>query len=535
MFVIIGPPQKTIAARKQVFHMLNFLYEGHYAMCNLPEGVVDSLLRNRAASLLTFCKKHTACSPFFDRDARTMMFCSAEKDDVKAGHDAINAMLIEYQKTNTEISIPDADYIGVLIGPKGATISKIKKESGARRIDIARDEMLVRVSGEAEAVQKAKRAIEEFFARTAETNGTVSIDKDIVRHLIGKGGATIKRLRDETKCDLNVSMDAGRDGRTATIRISGKATEDVARAKETILAFVEAETLRQKGRVVSVNPNMIPFIIGKKGARIQQMQTDFKCRVDIESRDDGRIRIRGDSEDIVSKAVEHLDELRETYLREMSRRASSNADDDGDDVPSSKSAAPLDEKRSEKKREQKESSSSFERRVVLSYDTDDVREPLSKSARRRLRRKAKKMKENPLNVLLGNKSDAKSADIKDKTLAASSMSSAEHSSSRKPRGSKSAFGAVGSQRKVNGSTRSDLGVSKAMMMLGLETSSSSSSSKPTPAISPTPPGFEGFVATEMKARHPDSRVSGRNEDEVDGPDAMSGKYYSSRSGYKLRL
>uniref|UniRef100_A0A0R3S0I7 KH domain-containing protein n=1 Tax=Elaeophora elaphi TaxID=1147741 RepID=A0A0R3S0I7_9BILA len=120
--------------------------------------------------------------------------------------------------------VVDARYVGAIIGQGGSSIREITKESKARCVvDVqraARDltkntEKIISILGQPEGCSKACVKILEVVRKEMEKDNTITQHPDIelkirahnqlVGRLIGRGGATIKKIMEETGAHIYVS------------------------------------------------------------------------------------------------------------------------------------------------------------------------------------------------------------------------------------------------------------------------------------------------------------------------------------------
>uniref|UniRef100_A0A1I7VTA1 KH domain-containing protein n=1 Tax=Loa loa TaxID=7209 RepID=A0A1I7VTA1_LOALO len=120
--------------------------------------------------------------------------------------------------------VVDARYVGAIIGQGGSSIREITKESKARCVvDVqraARDltkntEKVISILGQPEGCSKACIKILEVVRKEMEKDNTIAQHPDIelkirahnqlVGRLIGRGGATIKKIMEETGAHIYVS------------------------------------------------------------------------------------------------------------------------------------------------------------------------------------------------------------------------------------------------------------------------------------------------------------------------------------------
>jgi len=109
------------------------------------------------------------------------------------------------------IDIPVAK-VGLVIGKAGSMIREIQQSSGARlQLDSTGEPTrALRISGFGQSVEMAKARIEglinqpTFTMRSWKPTKTLQIPCECVGFVIGKGGETIKRISQETKCRMQI-------------------------------------------------------------------------------------------------------------------------------------------------------------------------------------------------------------------------------------------------------------------------------------------------------------------------------------------
>ena len=254
---------------------------------------------------------------------------------------------------------------GLVIGKSGATIRELQESTGAK-LDIPKDQAtaVVNISGSKEAVAKATAQIKKLLesqtnpAAAFEGGTPVSIGPHASR-IIGKGGATIKRIRAETGAELMIPRDG--DPNDGTVLLKGT-DEAVAAAKamvEKIIADAADSDARYGGGgalpegsimiEVDCPDYAVGSIIGKAGANVKALQADTGAKVDIK-RGSGKVQISG-SEEAVAKAKEAVEATIQSQAERFEEREERNggeaeangdaqpAKTEGDDTPDWDAAA----------------------------------------------------------------------------------------------------------------------------------------------------------------------------------------------------
>jgi len=113
---------------------------------------------------------------------------------------------------------------GRIIGSRGAQISDVRQQSGARvSVEKLDDCCRVQISGTPEQVDRARKMVvalsdEGQGPRRSEANDQMEVPLSMVGRVIGKGGDTIQRLQRESGARLDVNTN---EGDPCVVRISG--------------------------------------------------------------------------------------------------------------------------------------------------------------------------------------------------------------------------------------------------------------------------------------------------------------------------
>jgi len=182
--------------------------------------------------------------------------------------------------------------IPIICGPRWVIMNKVKDDCGCSRIDIDRIQLVVQIKGPSESVEKAKAAVEALLENAQKQQCSVPIETSMVPQLIGKKGANIQAMEKEFECRINVS----RGSRTVQLR---GPEENIARARARIEEMREA--LAKQQCEIEIDPEMVPSLIGARGATIQALEKELGCRINV-AKDSGVVVVRGAAEDKIENA-----------------------------------------------------------------------------------------------------------------------------------------------------------------------------------------------------------------------------------------
>lgn len=174
-----------------------------------------------------------------------------------------------------------------VMGKGGQVIKSIQQETGAK-LDIEKGGTICKVSGTPEETAAAMGLIKEIIDAEATSRANQRSDKlnvgDKAPAVIGKGGATIKKISTESGAKVEVDCDTG------TVAVSGTA-EQVAAAKKMIHVAIHGEAQE----TIELGKNGRFLVIGKEGATVKKLQLETGAKFDI-VKDKSILKISGSKE-----------------------------------------------------------------------------------------------------------------------------------------------------------------------------------------------------------------------------------------------
>lgn len=240
------------------------------------------------------------------------------------------SMLVE------EVMIPNK-LVGLVIGRGGEMINKLQSESGAK-IQVAPDpppdmagivhERQITITGMSDAVNKAKSLIDEIRNEgkvperllaggggPGEYSTEIQIPSSKVGLVIGKGGETIKSLQERAGCKMVLFQDGEfQNAPEKPLRISGEQSK-VMYGKQLVSDLITQKELEAMGQdkfqqgapqggqpgpnydEVQVPRDAVGFVIGSKGASINNIQQMTGCKVQFKNDMDGEAPYTKDDND----------------------------------------------------------------------------------------------------------------------------------------------------------------------------------------------------------------------------------------------
>ena len=184
----------------------------------------------------------------------------------------------------------------IIIGKSGSKIKELQKATDVT-IDVDRDANLVKLCGnEVDSVLKAKALLTEQIEAIRKENAEFDVPTEVVSSLIGKKGANLTRIREETGANIDVTSDG-----KGTVRVRGS-EEAVGKARTAIESFVTEWLKTNVVKEIPVHADQIRLIVGVKGGTIKLITEESGAKLDLD-RDRNVVVIRGSAEAVEGAAI----------------------------------------------------------------------------------------------------------------------------------------------------------------------------------------------------------------------------------------
>ncbi|KAI1727538.1 KH domain-containing protein [Ditylenchus destructor] len=231
-----------------------------------------------------------------------------KKDGVQKSVDAIKEIVKRLENEKSRDIVIEHRFHGQVIGKSGEHTQKWRKEFPTVSIafpDATNKSDIVNLRGDKKEVDKLYTAMSKLVKDLQESNyqDTVSIFKEYYKHIIGKNGANINRIRDETQ--TRIELPAQGDGRITVIGKKenvDKAIAQLNKIQNELASIVTAEL---------TIPNRIHTRLLSNGRRlIRDIEDEFGGVHILFPKEKGsdKVAIRGPKED-VAKAETALKEV----------------------------------------------------------------------------------------------------------------------------------------------------------------------------------------------------------------------------------
>ncbi|KAM4772544.1 vigilin [Rhinophrynus dorsalis] len=159
-----------------------------------------------------------------------------------------------------------------IIGKKGQNLAKITQQIPKVHIEFTEGEDKISLEGPTEDVTVAQQQMEALVRDLISRMdyAEISIDHRFHRHLIGKSGGNINRIKDQYKVSVRIPQDSEKSNH---IRIEGD-PQGVQQAKKELLELaLRMENERTKDLIIEQKFHRT--IIGQKGERIREIREKF--------------------------------------------------------------------------------------------------------------------------------------------------------------------------------------------------------------------------------------------------------------------
>uniref|UniRef100_H2LQC3 Vigilin n=1 Tax=Oryzias latipes TaxID=8090 RepID=H2LQC3_ORYLA len=159
-----------------------------------------------------------------------------------------------------------------IIGKKGQNIGRITQQLPRVHIEFTDGEERISLEGPTEEVEQAQIQIQEIIKDllVRMDYSEIIIDQRFHRHLIGKNGANINRIKEQYKVSVRIPQDSERSN---LIRIEGD-PKGVQLARRELIEMVQRmENERTKDLIVEQKFHRT--IIGQKGEKIKEVRDKF--------------------------------------------------------------------------------------------------------------------------------------------------------------------------------------------------------------------------------------------------------------------
>ncbi|EDV55082.1 vigilin [Drosophila erecta] len=209
-----------------------------------------------------------------------------------------NALTVVYQKSNSvksvEINAPHWIHKYV-IGRKGANMKQLEEDCPNVNVNCLEDK--IKLEGDPENVDRAVAYLSEIINNYEEnfTFEVMTVNPSYYKHIIGKAGANVNRLKDELKVNINFEEREGQNN----IRIEGP-KEGVRQAQLELQEKID-KLENEKSKDVIIDRRLHRSIIGAKGEKIREVKDRYRqvtITIPTPQENTDIVKLRGPKEDV---------------------------------------------------------------------------------------------------------------------------------------------------------------------------------------------------------------------------------------------
>uniref|UniRef100_A0A8C2NEH5 Vigilin n=1 Tax=Capra hircus TaxID=9925 RepID=A0A8C2NEH5_CAPHI len=205
--------------------------------------------------------------------SRTEIVFTGEKEQLAQAVARVKKIYEEKANSFTVSAVSAPSWLHrFIIGKKGQNLAKITQQMPKVHIEFTEGEDRITLEGPTEDVSVAQEQIEAMVKDLINRMDYVeiNIDHKFHRHLIGKSGANINRIKDQCKVSVRIPPDSEK---SSLIRIEGD-PQGVRQAKRELLELASRmENERTKDLIIEQRFHRT--IIGQKGERIREIRDKF--------------------------------------------------------------------------------------------------------------------------------------------------------------------------------------------------------------------------------------------------------------------
>ncbi|XP_065366752.1 vigilin [Calliphora vicina] len=209
-----------------------------------------------------------------------------------------NALTVVYEKANSVKSVEiDAPHWihKYVIGRKGANMKQLEEDCPNVNVNCLEDK--IKLEGDPENVDKATNYLHDII-RNYQDNFTfvvMTVNPAYYKHIIGKAGANVNRLKDELNVNINIEEREGQNN----IRIEGP-KEGVKKAQLELQEKID-KLENEKSKDVIIDRRLHRQIIGAKGEKIREVKDRYRqvmIVIPTPQENTDIVKLRGPKEDV---------------------------------------------------------------------------------------------------------------------------------------------------------------------------------------------------------------------------------------------
>lgn len=319
---IEGPPEQVEKAREQ----LDGIVKDYVQRLSFIDMTVNPIhykhiIGKAGANINRLKEELDVMINIEEKDAQNRIRIEGPIEGVRKAAEELKEQIDKLENEKEKDVVIDHRFFSILIGAKGDNIREFRDKYSKVQIMFPNSNEksdIVKLRGPKDEVDKCHKQLQKMVKEIQETSfiQEVPIFKQFHKYIIGKEGANIKKIRDETQTKIDLPSEGDKN---EVIVISGK-KENVFEARDRILK-IQSELADVVSEEITIPPKYYNSIIGAGGKLISSIMEECGG-VSIkfpspESKSD-KVTIRGPKEDVEKAKVQLLELSNERQLSSFS-------------------------------------------------------------------------------------------------------------------------------------------------------------------------------------------------------------------------
>ncbi|NXF74368.1 VIGLN protein, partial [Sclerurus mexicanus] len=323
-----GPTEDVNVAQEQIEVMVKDLINRmDYAEINIDHKFHRHLIGKNGANInriKDLYKVSVRIPP--DNEKSNLIRIEGDPQGVQQAKKELLELASRMENERTKDLIIEQKFHRTIIGQKGERIREIREKFPEVIInfpDPAHKSDIVQLRGPKNEVEKCTKYMQKMVADLVENSFSISVPifKQFHKNIIGKGGANIKKIREESNTKIDLPAE---NSNSETIVITGKKANCEA-ARHRILA-IQKELANITEVEVSIPSKLHNSLIGAKGRFIRSIMEEcggVHIHFPTEGSGSDTVTIRGPAQDVekAKKQLLHLAEEKQTKSYTVDLRA----------------------------------------------------------------------------------------------------------------------------------------------------------------------------------------------------------------------
>ncbi|KAK2538717.1 Hdlbp [Columba livia] len=323
-----GPTEDVNVAQEQIEVMVKDLINRmDYAEINVDHKFHRHLIGKNGANInriKDLYKVSVRIPP--DNEKSNLIRIEGDPQGVQQAKKELLELASRMENERTKDLIIEQKFHRTIIGQKGERIREIREKFPEVIInfpDPAHKSDIVQLRGPKNEVEKCTKYMQKMVADLVENSFSISVPifKQFHKNIIGKGGANIKKIREESNTKIDLPAE---NSNSETIIITGKKANCEA-ARHRILA-IQKELANITEVEVSIPSKLHNSLIGAKGRFIRSIMEEcggVHIHFPTEGSGSDTVTIRGPAQDVekAKKQLLHLAEEKQTKSYTVDLRA----------------------------------------------------------------------------------------------------------------------------------------------------------------------------------------------------------------------